>query len=133
MSLTISGIKESISNGLTMAYNETGKLNVYSVTWIKPGLNITQTYLQDRRIAVISLFAFCFLSTGISDYIEGKIVKLNVKSKKLPDNLLLPVNLAIGLGIYFGSLAAFTKLVPLPLSNTQIMAISFARLLLKVV
>lgn len=116
-----------------MAYNETGKLNVYSVTWIKPGLNITQTYLQDRRIAVISLFAFCFLSTGISDYIEGKIVKLNVKSKKLPDNLLLPVNLAIGLGIYFGSLAAFTKLVPLPLSNTQIMAISFARLLLKVV
>lgn len=125
MSLTISTIKESISNGLSIASNEVGKFRASSVIWIKSGYDKSKVYLQDKNIAAVSVLAICVISSQIFVNLNNRIIN----SKKVPKQYLQPLNVTVAVVVYFGSLGVFLNYFPLPLNASTITIISLSSLI----
>jgi hypothetical protein len=126
-STNVTSVKQVITDRFSELKEETGKLGDKVVKAIVPEEKTTVNFLQDSRIAALSVLAvsiIAFQLTKISDqFFENRIPHQYRQ-------LRAPVNYVVSSAIYFGSLAAYIKLVPLPLPNSTVVVISLVTLII---
>jgi hypothetical protein len=126
----------AIKNGLEAAYYQVaavakkwiGRL----VVVIKSGTENALPYLQDKRIAVISLIVTTLLLCEISN-VSSRILQRCVPYKKgLQEDILDGVDILVGIAILSIGVAKFAKYTKLPLSPLAIFGVSVGTFIMRV-
>ena len=132
--MTLNVSLKSIRNDFTLTYNkfasEMSQWAGYTVSIIKSGLESAKPYVQDKRVAVVSLIGVNLLLVGCANLCSSLI-------NRLPQNTVFGeccvdfLDFAMGISIIVGGVAAFSKYAQLPLSIPMITAISLATITVK--
>jgi hypothetical protein len=124
MALELNGIKNGLVSGYHTAANQVGKWAGRAISFLKSGGQKALPYLQDKRIAVVSLIAVNLLLVECASLCRRLLLKYVPGNSDLKDQYRFTAIAALMPAVIGGGVAAFAKYTKLPLSPLVIAGIT---------
>ena len=131
MNIDLNGIKSAVISAYRTASAKVGEWSGRGVAVLKSGAEIALPYLQDKRIAVVSLIALNLILVEVGDLFSRLFtccLRDQTEGQKAFGRIF---KLSVGLGIVGSGVAAFSKYANIPLGWLAITVISAATILLR--
>ncbi len=129
MALNITEIKNGLDAAYQIAYHKASNWMGRGVVMWKSGLERGLPYLQDKRIAVISLIAINLIVIQMTIFFEPLLRRVMPQQTDRQKKIYEVVSIISGIGILIASNVGFVNYTKIPLRGEVITGITVATLL----
>lgn len=126
--LTMTSVKDSAINAYRLIASRTNEWMGRAIVILKSGRDSVVPYLQDSRIAVVSLVFFTLFAFQLGD----KVYDLCESRLPRKQPIWEAISSLTGISVIVGSIAGFSRVAQLPLSRLAIAGTAIGTIMLRI-
>ncbi len=131
--IDLNNVKSSLIEAYHTAAAKSSEWTGRSIVIVKSGTEKALPYLQDQRIAAVSLIAVNILCLYIGDLFSRLVTRILPNDTNAKEAFAQAVGVVVGVGTWGAGVAAFSKYTKLPFTPLAVAGISIATLFTHVI